>query len=27
VPAADGRLEQLESQLAELEAQNHLLEK
>ncbi|XP_039851804.1 uncharacterized protein LOC120710219 [Panicum virgatum] len=27
VPAADGRLEQLESQLAELEAQNRLLEK
>jgi len=26
-PAADGRLEQLESWLAELEAQNHLLEK
>ena len=26
-PAADGRLEQLESRLAELEAQNHLLEK
>jgi len=27
VPAADGRLEQLESLLAELEAQNRLLEK
>ena len=26
-PAADGRLEQLESRLAELEAQNRLLEK
>ena len=27
MPAADGRLEQLESRLAELEAQNRLLEK
>ena len=27
MPAADGRLEQLESRLAKLEAQNRLLEK